>query len=119
MESSLASKTILSTIKGMLGVQEDVDAFDEELLAYLNSAFLTLSQLGIGTNNKFMVDKYTLWGDFETQIPYEVLQTYLYLKVRLVFDPPQTHVVMDAMKSQIQEYEWRLNAQVDYPWREE
>lgn len=108
--------SILDSIKKILGMPPDYDAFDTDLVIHINSVFGILAQLGIGPAGGFSIsDNTTLWkaylGDSKDL---EMVKSYIALKVRLVFDPPTIGAVMDAMKEQIREYEWRLNVQVDH-----
>lgn len=107
--------SILDSIKKILGMPPDYDAFDTDLVIHINSVFGILAQLGVGPAGGFSIsDNTTLWkaylGDSKDL---EMVKSYMALKVRLVFDPPTIGAVMDAMKEQIREYEWRLNVQVD------
>lgn len=108
--------SILDSIKKILGMPPDYDAFDTDLVIHINSVFGILAQLGVGPAGGFSIsDNTTLWkaylGDSKDL---EMVKSYMTLKVRLVFDPPTIGAVMDAMKEQIREYEWRLNVQVDH-----
>lgn len=108
--------SILDSIKKILGMPPDYDAFDTDLVIHINSVFGILAQLGVGSAGGFSIsDNTTLWkaylGDSKDL---EMVKSYMALKVRLVFDPPTIGAVMDAMKEQIREYEWRLNVQVDH-----
>lgn len=108
--------SILDSIKKILGMPPDYDAFDTDLVIHINSVFGILAQLGVGPAGGFSIsDNTTLWkaylGDSKDL---EMVKSYTALKVRLVFDPPTIGAVMDAMKEQIREYEWRLNVQVDH-----
>lgn len=108
--------SILDSIKKILGMPPDYDAFDTDLVIHINSVFGILAQLGVGPEGGFSIsDNTTLWraylGDSKDL---EMVKSYMALKVRLVFDPPTIGAVMDAMKEQIHEFEWRLNVQVDH-----
>lgn len=106
--------SILNSIKHMLGILDETDAFDVDIIAAINTAFFSLMQLGVGPSEGFSISGSSeKWNDFIDRDDIEPVKTYVYLKTRLLFDPPQTHVVMDAINSQIAEYEWRLNVQVD------
>lgn len=108
--------SILDSIKKILGMPPDYDAFDTDLVIHINSVFGILAQLGVGSEGGFSIsDNTTLWraylGDSKDL---EMVKSYIALKVRLVFDPPTIGAVMDAMREQIREFEWRLNVQVDH-----
>lgn len=103
--------SILTTIKKLLGITEDYEHFDQDIIIHINSVFMILTQLGIGPANGFSIrDKSSVWSDFlsdETNI--ESVKSYIYLKVRLLFDPPTSSAVMESMNRMINEFEWRLN----------
>ena len=109
--------SILTSIKKMLGLAEDYDHFDTDIIMHINSAFLTLSQLGVGPVGGFIIsDKKTTWGDFAlaTNISsIENAKLYVYLKTRLIFDPPTSGIVTESLKDTIRELEWRLNTQYE------
>lgn len=105
------SSSILDSTKKALGVGFDYDVFDPDIIMHINSAFATLNQLGIGPEEGFAItDDQTTWDAFLGTDPrLNSVKTYVFLKVRYVFDPPATSFVLNAMKEQIQEHEWRLN----------
>jgi len=107
------TEVILVDIKKMLGIEESVSEFDVDILSSVNSAFFVLYQLGIGLEDPIVIDQYTRWGDFETTAPKNVMRDYVYLKVKMVFDPPSSSFVAEAMKDRISELEFRLNIHVD------
>lgn len=107
--------SILLTIKKLIGPSLDYSVFDTDLIVHINSALMVLNQLGIGPENGFVVTgESETWGDFlgDTN-KLEGVKTYVYLKVRMVFDPPTTGALTDAYKEMIKELEWRLNVMVD------
>lgn len=108
--------SILDSIKKILGMPPDYDAFDTDLVIHINSVFGILAQLGVGPAGGFSIsDNTTLWKSYlGDSKDLEMVKSYMALKVRLVFDPPTIGAVMDATKEQIREYEWRLNVQVDH-----
>lgn len=108
--------SILNDIKKILNVPADYDVFDPEIIIHINSVFLTLNQLGIGPAAGFFIeDDEATWGDYllTGDINLNAVKTYIYLRVRVLFDPPTTSFVLDSMNQQIKELEWRLNVQVD------
>jgi hypothetical protein len=103
--------SILTSTKKILGVEaSDVD-FDVEILTHINSVFSTLNQLGIGPEQGFMIEDATpTWDAFLGTDPrLNSVKTYMYLRVRMLFDPPQTSYLIDALNKQREELEWRLN----------
>lgn len=105
------SESILNSVKKVLNIPADYDVFDQDIIMHINSAFSTLHQLGIGPSGGFMIeDDVPTWDTFTLgDLRYNSVKTYVSLKVRLVFDPPSAGFVIDMMKQQIDEYEWRLN----------
>lgn len=111
------TESILNTIKKMLGIPETDTAFDEDILVNINSAFMVLHQLGVGPETVYSItDSTAVWTGFTTDIVmYNAVKTYIYLKLRLVFDPPGTSFLLTAIQNQITEHEWRLSVQVPIP----
>lgn len=110
------SNSILESIKKLLGLPKDYDAFDQDVIMHINSAFSILKQLGVGSSGGFVINSYDeTWSDYIlNESCLNDVKTYIYLKVRLWFDPPTNSSVLNAMQSQINELEWRLNSEVDY-----
>ena len=104
-------ENILSSIKTLLGPGEDDDHFDPDIIMHINSAFTVLTDIGLGPpSGFFIIDDEAKWTDFiGERKDLESVKTYVYLKTKLVFDPPQAGYLIDSIKSQIQELEWRLN----------
>lgn len=107
--------SILTSIKKMLGVAEDYTEFDEDIITHINSVFLNLTQLGVGPEEGFMIEDDTaVWEDFIVDsIRLQAVKTYMYLKVKLLFDPPLSSSVTESFTRMIAELEWRLNVAVD------
>lgn len=107
--------SILTSIKKMLGVAEDYIEFDEDIITHINSVFLNLTQLGVGPEEGFMIEDDTaVWEDFiNDSIQLQAVKTYMYLKVKLLFDPPLSSSVTESFTRMIAELEWRLNVAVD------
>lgn len=104
---------ILNDIKKMLGVSESVNEFDLDIRSKVNSSFFTLYQLGVGLDEPIQIDKSTRWDEIVTTVPKEIIREYIYLKVKMVFDPPGSSFVIDATKDRISELEFRMNIYVD------
>ena len=103
--------SILNSVKKILGIASDYDAFDTDIIIHINSVFSTLTQLGLGPNEGFMIeDDSAVWEDFllgDKRL--NAIKTYVYLRVRVLFDPPTTGFVLAALQEQIKELEWRMN----------
>lgn len=104
------AQSILTSVKKILGLAESDTSFDVDVLLHINSVFSILDQVGIGPDGGFMIeDDSPTWDDFVTDKRMNSVKTYVYLRVRLLFDPPNTSFVIDSMNKQISELEWRLN----------
>ena len=107
-------ESILDSIKKLLGIQPEYRAFDEDLIIHINTVFIILNQINIGPEEGFMiVDGSESWDDFVKGINETMVKTYIYLKVRLMFDPPTSGVLVDSMNGMISELEWRLYLEGD------
>lgn len=103
--------SILTSVKKMLGIMEEYEHFDSDLIMHINSVFGVLNQIGVGPEEGFSIqDKCALWSDFigNTAL-FAIVKSYMALKVKMMFDPPLSSAVMETYKTQISEYEWRLN----------
>lgn len=107
--------SILRTIKLMLGLTDDITSFDEELKVHINSLFTILNQLDCISDDGFRITGYDeTWGQLTDQITIaEMIKEFMYLKVRMIFDPPGSSVVSDAFNQRIAELEWRMNVQAE------
>lgn len=107
--------SILTSIKKLLGVAEDYIEFDEDIITHINSVLLNLNQLGVGPEEGFMIEDDTAcWEDFiEDETKLQAVKSYIYLKVKLLFDPPLSSSVTESYNRMIAELEWRLNVAVD------
>ena len=103
--------SILTSIKKLLGVGEEYTHFDADIIMHINSVIFVLTQIGIGPVDGFSItSKDQTWDDFlQGRINIESVKSYVYLKVRLLFDPPNNSFLVEAIERQISEYEWRLN----------
>lgn len=102
---------ILPSIKKLLGVDDSYEIFDTDILLYINAAIGTLNQIGVGPEDGFMVmDKTATWVTFLGDDPrLNSAKAYVYLRVKLLFDPPTTSYLIEANAKLTQEFEWRLN----------
>jgi len=103
--------SILKSTKKILGLADDYTAFDLDVITHINAAFSILNQLGVGPLEGFYImDDTITWSEFNVPSnQLSLVKTYVFLKVRLLFDPPGTSFLISAMTDQIKEYEWRLN----------
>ncbi len=107
--------SILTSVKKMLGIAEEYDHFDADLIMHINSVLTILGQLGVGPDEGFFIeDDGAEWTDFVPDMSnLQFIKTYVYQKVKLLFDPPQSASAIEALNRSISELEWRINAQVD------
>lgn len=103
--------SILTSTKKILGLEEDDTSFDLDIATHINSVFVTLHQLGIGPEGGFMIqDKTATWAEFFVDDPgLNVVKTYVWLRVRLLFDPPTTSYHIAALEKQQEELEMRMS----------
>ena len=104
-------ESILISVKKLLGITEEYDQFDPDIIMHINSVFMILTQLGVGPAEGFSIEDDTaVWTDFIQDVKkLESVKTYIYLKVKLAFDPPLSSAVIESMNRLINELEWRLN----------
>lgn len=110
------SNSILNTIKKLIGLDKGYDVFDLDLIIAINSSFMILNQLGVGPDKPFSIKgPDETWKDFfgDEEI-FELAKSYIYLRARLLFDPPSSGVLHEAVERQISEFEWRMHVQADY-----
>lgn len=108
-------ESILTSIKKLLGIHDEDDAFDTDIILHINSVLMILTDIGVGPTEGFAIaDKNDTWEEFlGAGINYEAAKTYVYLKLKPVFDPPQSSAALEAINNQAKEYEWRLNVRAE------
>ena len=103
-------ESILTSTKKLLGITEEYEHFDADIIMHINSVFMILTQLGVGPSEGFSIkDKSTTWNEFVSDNQLESVKSYMHMKVKLMFDPPLSSAVMECMNRMISEFEWRLN----------
>lgn len=107
------NQSILTSVKKVLGIDDAYTVFDPDIVLHINSVFSTLNQLGLGPDEGFMIeDNAETWDEFiNNDMRLNAVKTYVYLRVRLLFDPPPTSYLVTALQEQVKELEWRLNVQ--------
>ena len=107
--------SILTSIKKLLGIPEEYEVFDNDIILYINSALSILTQIGVGPEEGFRIeDETATWDDYiynDTRL--ESVKEFIYLKVKMIFDPPTSNAVLTAMQSMLNELTWRLNVATD------
>lgn len=108
-------ESILTSIKKLLGIAEEYEHFDADLIMHINSVFSILTQLGVGPSEGFSIeDETAVWTDFiPEKSRIEFVKSYIHLKVKLLFDPPLGSAVIESMNRMISELEWRIQVAVD------
>lgn len=114
-------ESILLTVKKMLGLGEEYDVFDMDIIVHINMVFNILNQIGVGPKDGFSIKgSENTWSEFiGDSRKLEMVKTYVYLKVRQIFDPGTSSALNNAIEAQISELEWRLSVQVDPGDKEE
>lgn len=109
-------ESILTSIKKLLGITSDYEHFDADIIMHINSVFMILMQLGIGPTDGFSIsDSSAIWSDFLSDATwFEGVKSYVYIKVKLAFDPPQSGTVIASMEKQASEFEWRCQEEADF-----
>ena len=108
-------ESILTSIKKLLGITEEYEHFDSDLIIHINSVLAVLTQIGVGPSTGFSIsDKYAKWADFiDDDARLEFVKSYVFLKVKLLFDPPISSAVAESTKRLCDELEWRISTTVD------
>ena len=100
---------ILTSIKKLLGINPEYQEFDQDIIMHINTVFMILNQLNIGPSEGFaIVDGLEEWGDYTTALNENAVRTFIYLKVKLMFDPPTSSALIDSINNMLAELEWRL-----------
>lgn len=104
-------ESILTSTKKILGIAEEYEAFDLDIITHINTALTTLNQLGIGPSQGFEIeDASAVWEDFfGTDSRFNSIKSYVFLRVRTLFDPPTMGYLVELNNKQILEFEWRLS----------
>ena len=104
-------ESILTSIKKLLGISEEYEHFDVDIIMHINSVLMILTQMGVGPTEGYSITgKYETWSDYlSDESRYQAVKSYMHHKVKLLFDPPTSSAVMEATNRIISELEWRLN----------
>lgn len=103
--------SILTSVKKLIGIDKEDTAFDPDVIMHINSSFLVLSQLGVGPDEGFYInDDTAVWTDFisNNMLLLNYVKTFVYLKAKLVFDPPSSSIAVQSMQEMVREHEWRI-----------
>ena len=106
--------SILDTTKKLLGFESDYTAFDLDIITHINTVFTTLQSLGVGPSEGYMItDNTAVWDEFTGLENMNSVKSYMFMRVRLMFDPPTTSFHLDSLKKMAEEIEWRLHVQAE------
>ena len=112
------TNSIFISTKKMLGIAEEDKSFDEDIIMHINSVFSILNQLGVGPSDGFVITgEDETWDEFlvdDKKNRLQLIKSYMYQRVKIIFDPPSTGVLNEALERQIKELEWRIYVQSDY-----
>ena len=108
-------ESMLTSIKKMLGIAEEYTQFDADLIMHINSVLSILTQIGVGPSEGFAIeDDVAVWTDFVPANPkLELIKSYTYMKVKLIFDPPLSSSVIESLNRLTSELEWRIQVAAD------
>lgn len=109
------NESILTSIKKLLGIAEDYEHFDADLIIHINTFLTRLYQVGVGIKNFAIYDKSATWADFlgEDEVKFQQAKSYVYIRTKLLFDPPQSGAANEAFKEAMRELEWLLFVDAD------
>lgn len=120
MSEVTINDSILETVRKLIGGEENGEAFDQDLIIHINSVFEILYQLGVGTDTPFYItDETSKWSDFIDGARFRSCVSYVVLRVKILFDTPNSSFVTSAIKDEMRELEWRLTVQHDEEVEEE
>ena len=116
MEEIIMDESILVSIKKILGISYEYDVFDQDLIIHINTVLMILNQMGIGKNGFMIHDDSSTWRDFlgDANLNMNAVITWTALKVRMIFDPPITSAIAEAINSNLRELEWRIYITENY-----
>jgi hypothetical protein len=108
-------ESILDSVKKVLGFESEYEAFDLDITMHINAAFGSLHQLGVGGDTGFVIsDNTTLWSQYVSQLTFlGMVKAYIFMSVRIVFDPPENRFAIGAFQEQLKQLEWRINVAVE------
>ena len=114
LSSAEIKDSILYSVKNMLGILPGYTPFDDTIILHINSTFAVLHQLGVGPKESFSIaDASAKWSDFITELGTEMVRSYMFLRVKLLFDALPNAAMATPIDNQLKEYEWRLRVAAD------
>lgn len=108
-------ESILTSIKKLLGITEEYEQFDTDIIMHINSVLSVLTQLGVGPTSGYAIQsKDNTWSDFiGDNVKLEQIKSYVYMKVKLLFDPPLSSAAIESLNRLTSEFEWRIQVTAD------
>lgn len=108
--------SILNTVKSIIGITPDYECFDDALIVHTNTVLAELTMMGVGDPKGFIIeDQYATWSDYTRDKSLLVMvKSYVPLKVKMLFDPPTSSPIENAINANLSELEWRINDYADY-----
>lgn len=108
------TEPILESVKKALGIPDDYAVYDPDIIMHVNTAFMSLNQMGVGPVEGFTITNNTsTWSDFTAHMPLLAgVKTYVYAKTKILFDPPTSSFGLDSLVKTCEELEWRLRSQM-------
>lgn len=109
------NESILTSIKKLLGIAEEYEHFDMDLIIHINTFLTRLYQIGVGKKNFRIIDKSATWSDFlgDDEVKFQQAMEYVFIRTKLIFDPPQSGAANEAFKEAMRELEWLLMVDAD------
>ena len=104
--------SILLSVKKLLGIDAEYTVFDPDIIIHINTAFAVLNQLGVGPVEGFMIESESeVWDEYIMDYNFTMTKTFVFLKVKLAFDPPSSTALLESMNRQLDELTWRLEVE--------
>lgn len=112
MEKEVDMDSILVSVKKLLGIDAEYTIFDPDIIIHINTAFAVLNQLGVGPEEGFMIESDSeVWDNYIVDYNFMMAKTFVFLKVKIAFDPPSSTALLESMNRQLDELTWRLEVE--------
>lgn len=112
VEKEVDMDSILVSVKKLLGIDAEYTIFDPDIIVHINTAFAVLNQLGVGPEEGFMIESDSeVWDNYIVDYNFMMAKTFVFLKVKIAFDPPSSTALLESMNRQLDELTWRLEVE--------
>lgn len=112
VEKEVDMDSILVSVKKLLGIDAEYTIFDPDIIIHINTAFAVLNQLGVGPEEGFMIESDSeVWDNYIVDYNFMMAKTFVFLKVKIAFDPPSSTALLESMNRQLDELTWRLEVE--------